>query len=104
MSQYQDDDILWKVILFLIALPFTFMARAWALAVMWAWFVVPLGVPSIGWAHAFGLATTVGIFMSRRGETKQDEDDDHPVATAMVASLLGPVAVVGMGWCAHAFM
>lgn len=31
--------------------------RAYVLAVLWRWFGVPLGLPSLGMAHAYGLAT-----------------------------------------------
>lgn len=35
------------------------------LSYLWLWFVVPLGVPAIGWAHAFGLSLIVVFFQVR---------------------------------------
>ena len=30
------------------------LLRGYVLATLWRWFVVPLGMPAIGWAHAYG--------------------------------------------------
>lgn len=32
------------------------LLRGYVLATLWQWFVVPLGMPAIGWAHAYGIA------------------------------------------------
>ncbi len=37
------------------------------LTYVWAWFMVPLGLPAIGWAHACGLAILVSLFTMRGG-------------------------------------
>lgn len=35
------------------------------LSTLWGWFVVPIGVPAIGLAHAFGLSLIVSYFQVR---------------------------------------
>jgi hypothetical protein len=35
--------------------------RAFALATLWRWFAVPLGLPAIGWAHAYGFGLLVNL-------------------------------------------
>lgn len=40
---------------------------AFTISTLWAWFVVPLGVKSIGMAHAYGLSVIVSVFMGSRG-------------------------------------
>lgn len=40
---------------------------AFTISTLWAWFVVPLGVKSIGMAHAYGLSVIVSVFMGTRG-------------------------------------
>lgn len=35
------------------------------LSMLWGWFIVPLGVVSIGYAHAFGLTLIVAFFQVR---------------------------------------
>lgn len=40
---------------------------AFTISTLWAWFMVPLGVKSVGLAHAYGLSILVQVFMSTRG-------------------------------------
>lgn len=35
--------------------------RAWVLVLGWGWFIVPLGAPQIGYAHALGLSVLVAM-------------------------------------------
>lgn len=47
----------WKsTLLVLMATPLGSLWRAYALATLWAWFLVPLGLPVLGLAHAYGIA------------------------------------------------
>lgn len=47
----------WKAnLVVLAAAPFGMLFRAYALATLWRWFVVPLGLPTLGLAHAYGVA------------------------------------------------
>lgn len=48
---------------FLSTVPFNIILRAFTLKVLWGWFVQPLGLPVLGYAHATGLVTTVALFM-----------------------------------------
>ena len=52
----------WKAnIAVLVALPFGMLLRAYTVATLWQWFLVPLGLPVLGLAHAFGLAVLVRL-------------------------------------------
>lgn len=46
--------------------------RGWVLSYLWFWFLVPLGVPSIGVAHAMGLSLLVSLFTA--GASSKDAD------------------------------
>lgn len=39
---------------------------AFVLALLWGWFIVPLGVPAISMFHAWGLTVIVNMFTARR--------------------------------------
>jgi hypothetical protein len=74
-----------------------------ALTVLWGWFVVPLGVPSINAAEAVGLSVVVAMFR------KQADDElkggivahcTHAFVTSVVTSLL----LLGLGGFAHLFV
>lgn len=75
--------------------------HGWALALLWAWFVVPVfGLPTLTYLQAIGLALVFSMFVTtkRSSETKQDTWE------GAVASLLTPFLVVGMGWILTMFM
>lgn len=78
------------------------LCAAYATATLWAWFVVPLGAPGIGYAHAFGLSFFWKYLSFERG--KGDKDDDLPVAVRAVRSVVLTALVLGLGWLAKEAM
>jgi len=71
------------------------MLRGFVLSTMWAWFVVPLGLPAIGIALAIGLSLTVGLFSGL--SPKRDEKPWVQIAAGFVAPLL----TLFCGWLVH---
>lgn len=59
-------------LLLLIVSPFSWAFSGYALAKLWAWFLVPLGLPTLSLGYAIGLSIIVGYL------TWQDIDVDHP--------------------------
>ena len=43
----------------LLAAPVLALIHAIVVRTLWSWFAVPLGVPNIGYAHAYGLALLI---------------------------------------------
>ena len=39
------------------------LVRAWCITKLWAWFVVPMGLPAIGLLAAIGLTMTISVVM-----------------------------------------
>lgn len=80
----------------MIALPATII-RAWSIATLWSWFIVPLGFPVIGMLHAYGLSLFVSIFQGL-----SDEPDLDKPASAIFARLftamLSPAIITGIAW------
>jgi len=72
---------------------------------LWTWFIVPLGLPTIGYWHAFGLGTFHLLIRSYRIDNKNDgyskrERDYYKLAIAWMA----PIFAVVLGALAHSFM
>lgn len=44
------------VVTFILAIGASILLTAFTLATLWGWFLVPLGLPVIGYAHAYGLS------------------------------------------------
>lgn len=72
--------------------------QAWAISVLWGWFIVPLGLPAIGIAAAVGVSVTVSALRGRRGRSS----DDGKWALAKAA--LQPWFCLAVGWTAKQFV
>ena len=81
------------------------LVSAWAIATLWIWFLVPLGLPVIGYAHALGINLMMTVF-TQDFNTKSEESDDKvkKFVTQIVKAILFPVIFVGIGWIYHSFM
>lgn len=100
----EKEKALDSAIALLIALasvPVALAARAWALSSLWAWFVVPLGAPAIGWAHSLGLALipalATGDAWSARREPKS-ESEWGKAAERAITAIVGPLVALAFGW------
>ena len=101
----EEKNPLWDAMVFCLpiaALPWW----SFVFTIVCGWFVAPLGVPSIGMAHAFGLNLIVkAIVPNPLLKNKNDgwtdtERDAHSVAFA----LLGPLLLLGVAWVTHRLM
>lgn len=83
----------------------TAMLRGYVIQKLWLWFLVPLGLPTIGVAHAIGISILIGAltfqfvvspFETLEGWTK--------TITLIVAGTLANLMIWGMGAIVHSFM
>jgi cytochrome bd-type quinol oxidase subunit 1 len=87
-----------------VMLPWTAILNGWALAVLWAWFVVttfearPLRV-----VEAIGLSMVVSFLVHQR-QPDSDEPAGKQVLRATVHSIVTPLIALGIGWVVHRFM
>jgi hypothetical protein len=91
----------WLWLLAFASFPTSVVIYAWSYATLWAWFVVPLGMPVIGWAHASGLSLLVHLVTLKR-EPEETEKDQNKLLTRGLwwAYLPGPMCVA-VGWVLH---
>lgn len=75
---------------------------AYALSVLWAWFIVPLGVKSLTVAHAYGVSVVMGMFLGTRGIKENKNQDDW--ISAVVTWIIYPTCALFFGWIALGFM
>jgi len=91
------------VIAIVFALAITAPIAMWwgyVLSVMWGWFLVPLGAPEIGVAHAIGIAGLVAMMAKNSNASKDYKSLSGKVAEAFVA----PLVTLAIGWVAKTFM
>lgn len=77
--------------------------RAWAVVTLWGWFMSPLGLPQIGMAHAFGLATLLA-YLTYHYTPSSEEDASRMLGGQIAAALVAPLMALGFGWVALQFM
>ena len=75
----------------------------WAISKLWAWFLVPLGVPAITIVHAIGISTLFAFFKARTPPSDKDADWKSLVGT-IIGTFLAPLLAVLIGWTAVQFM
>lgn len=56
-----------------LLLPVGALWKAWVFLHLWLWFLVPLGVPTITYAHSLGLGLLVSMLRMRGTYADQDE-------------------------------
>lgn len=91
--------------------------RAYVLAQCWKWFAVPLGTPSIGMAHAYGLAmlallatymwptTDRDIIEAASGKREAGSDESAAYLGFIIVKMwLVPLLVLGSAYTARHFM
>lgn len=77
---------MFNLIMFTIAMAVVAaILRGWILTVLWGWFIVPLGVPSISIATALGIVIIIDMLV-HRPDTSETKDK-----VATVPELLGIV-------------
>lgn len=72
--------------------------RGIAISIMWTWFVVPLGVPSIGVAHAIGFSAIAAAL------TRDHPEDKRSTRQVLILAFAKPIALVAIGWIITQFM
>ena len=81
-----------------LALTIVYMVvNGWAVSVLWGWFVVPLGVPAVGIAHAIGLRCIVALCKTPK---YKEPDDKHSIENS-VFGIVSSVVGVGVAWIVY---
>lgn len=79
----------------MLLLPVAIAVRGWSIMLLWAWFIVPLGVVPVGWAHALGLSVFAALFVRSK---PSKEEGGARVLESFFNGVLGPALVVFVGW------
>lgn len=85
-----------------------FVVGGYTMMTLWGWFVVPLGVPAIGFWWALGLQSTVWAFSSKQFKVDDDSHKTLPKKWLPLAKIvtvaLAYAAALGFGWLWHYLM
>lgn len=75
---------------------------AFTVSTLWSWFIVPFGLPAIGYAHAYGVMTFINFFLAaiNVNTQKKEADINHTIAVGFSINFFALL----FGWIAHSFM
>ena len=82
------------------------IVKGYVLSLLWAWFVVPLGVPTLTVVQAIGVSLTVG-FLTKEWDTSGDDDIGEVTEGVIVLCVYGlgrPVTALAVGYLITCFM
>ena len=103
-----DTTVMVGCFLLFLTLPLMILVRAFVLAQMWEWFIVPFGVMAITYGHAVGLSILINLFHPSKTPSKSDEESDESVKKAVArfifTGLVMPFIALGAGWLCKYFM
>ena len=91
----------------IVAIPLIFTLNTWVFAVMWGWFVVPLGVPALGFWHSAGIQAVITWplrMMARRADTEKPTPFVERGSNILALGLGQPLLMLGLGWAIQAMM
>jgi hypothetical protein len=102
-NNHTISDILW-IGGFFLAL--SLLLHGWATYKLWSWFIVPLGVPEIGFFHALGIVIFVGFVAGFRNSYSefQNAQDCKIIIDCVLYLYVRPILVLVFGWLLHCFM
>lgn len=72
------------------------LLRAWAIMLLWRWFIAPLGVDALSLAHAVGLSAFGSLFMYVPKPPK-DEDELERLIFNICVGVIVPLIAVAVG-------
>jgi predicted phage tail protein len=96
--------IIFGTIAFVVA---SILFRAWALTVLWAWFLVPLGMVALSISSAIGISIIVGMFTQHLAKESKDEKakDTYELIGDIAGRAIGaPLLSLFFGWIVTLFM
>ncbi len=73
---------------------------AYVMSMLWGWFLVPLGVPAIGFVQAWGIMLMISVTRGLRAA----EPEDNKALQRLGAWLLGTVLALGIGYVLKGYL
>ncbi len=75
--------------------------NGWALAILWGWFLVPLGAPKITIPLAIGVSLIYSFFTS---DLKKESFEDDDWVISVVKAIGFPLLFLAFGSIVHSFV
>jgi len=104
MNDNKTAGLIIALLLMIIGLPISALVYAYSLSWLWLWFVVPLGVPAIGMAHAYGLMVLKNLVWFKYAKDQEKSDDLKAIFVKYInVAFTAPLVCLGFGYLVHTF-
>lgn len=90
-----------------VILAISTILSGWVLTLLWAWFVVPLGIAQIGIAHGIGICATGRLIIGgvpSRSDKDKPTDPIERLGHSIIVLIGFPLFALLIGWLAQMFM
>lgn len=87
-------------------IPLAWVSQGWAVALLWEWYIVPLGAISIGPIHGIGIAMIANLLTHQSTEllAKKENMEASDYVGIFVGTIIGPLLTLFCGWFIHHWM
>lgn len=93
-----------KILLGAVMLFVAVLVSAYVLSSLWLLFIVPLGLPAISVAHAYGISLLISLFRFNPFKKNQEQMTFESFSVAILLTLFISLMALGMGNFAALFM
>ena len=80
---------------------YSVVTTGFILSKLWVWFVIPLGAPTLGLVHLYGLSLLISLITMRNSIYKEEREVD---GGKCFAAFLAPWIILLVGWILHLIM
>ncbi len=80
-----------RLLLTWAVVPLVLLVYAYAFRDLWSWYLTPLGLPALGYLHAYGLALTVKLATTVYPTSGVAKELRYTLRQSLVAALVAPV-------------
>lgn len=90
-----------------LVLPISAIFNGWVLSIMWKWFIMPFGLPSISIAEAIGLSLIFSFLKggyTTQSDKKEKESVAYIVIRGLFLSFMPGLVILVLGYIVSLFM
>lgn len=96
--------VLGGIILLAVLIASIAVLRGWVLSILWAWFLVPMGLPPISIPYAIGISLVFGMLAKDSYSKSDDDDTREDTIKRLVGIYVAPLLILFIGWIVKQFL
>ena len=78
--------------------------NGWVLSVVWLWFVVPFGAPTLTIPQAIGISLVAALLTHQENKNDNDDDFTEAIIKAVIVAIASPLMTIGFAYIVKLFL